>query len=47
MGETKRLLQGRFNEHRRPVNEAKVKSNPTSVSEHFPHSLSILTLTCT
>ena len=35
IGETKRLLLGRFNERRRPVNKTNVKSKPTTVSEPF------------
>ena len=35
IGETKRRLKDRFNEHRRPVDKTKIKSKPTIVSEHF------------
>ena len=35
IGETKRRLKDRFNEHRRAVDKTKVKSKPTTVSEHF------------
>ena len=34
IGETKRRLKDRFNEHRRAVDKTKVKSKPTTVSEH-------------
>ena len=44
IGETKRLPQGRVNEHRRPVNKTKIKSNATSVSEYFL-SLSVYSYT--
>ena len=35
IGETKRRLKDRFNEHRRAVDKNKIKSKPTTVSEHF------------
>jgi len=35
IGETKRRLKDRFNEHRRLIDTPNLKSNPTSVSEHF------------
>ena len=35
IGETKRHLQDRFNEHRRAVDKTNIKSKPTTVSEHF------------
>ena len=37
IGETKRRLKDRFNEHRsrRAVDETNIKSKPTTVSEHF------------
>ena len=35
VGETKRRLKGRFNEHRRPVDKTNIKSKTTTVSEHF------------
>ena len=35
IGETKRRLKDRFNEHRRPVDKTNIKSKPTTVSEHF------------
>ena len=35
MGETKRRLKDRFNEHRRAVDKTKIKPKPTTVSEHF------------
>ena len=35
IGETKRRLKDRFNEHRRTVDKTNVKSKPTIVSEHF------------
>ena len=47
IGETKRRLKDRFNEHRRAVDKNKIKSKPTTVSEHFLSlSLTILILTC-
>ena len=36
IGETKRRLKDRFNEHRRPVDKQTSSSKPTTVSEHFP-----------
>ena len=35
IGETKRRLKDRFNEHRRPVDKRTNISKPTAVSEHF------------
>ena len=35
IGETKRRLKDRFNEHRRTVDKINIKSKPTTVSEHF------------
>ena len=35
IGETKRRLKDRFNEHRRTFDKTNVKSKPTIVSEHF------------
>ena len=35
IGETKRRLKDRFNEHRRVVDKTNIKSKPTTVSEHF------------
>ena len=35
MGETKRRLKARFNEHHRPVDNPSNISKPTTVSEHF------------
>ena len=35
IGETKRRLKDRFNEHRRAVDKNNFKSEPTTVSEHF------------
>ena len=35
IGETKRRLKDRFNEHRRSVDKTKIKSKPTTVAEHF------------
>ena len=35
IGETKRRLKDRFNEHRRPVDKRTNSSKPTTVSEHF------------
>ena len=35
IGETKRRLKDRFNEHRRPVDKQTNCSKPTTVSEHF------------
>ena len=35
IGETKRRLKDRFNEHRRPVDRPTPSSRPTAVSEHF------------
>ena len=38
IGETKRRLKDRFNEHRRPVDKTNIKSAPTTVSDHFLNS---------
>ena len=47
IGETKRRLKDRFNEHRRAVGKTNIKSKPTTVSEHFlSHSNHSHTLTC-
>ena len=35
IGETKRRLKNRFNEHRRAVDKTNIKLKPTTVSEHF------------
>ena len=35
IGETKRRLNDRFNEHRKPVDKQPNSSKPTPVSEHF------------
>ena len=35
IGETKRRLEDRFNEHRRAVDKTNIKSKPTTVSEQF------------
>ena len=35
IGETKRRLKDRFNEHCRPVDKQTNRSKPTTVSEHF------------
>ena len=35
LGENKRRLKDRFNEHRRAVDKTNIKSKPTNVSEHF------------
>ena len=35
IGETKRRLKDRFNEHRRSVDKTNIKSKPTTVFEHF------------
>ena len=35
IGETKRRLKDRFNEHRRPVDKTNITSKPATVSEHF------------
>ena len=46
IGEIKRRLKDRFNEHRRPVDKADIKSKPTTVSEQLSLNMTILTLTC-
>ena len=35
IGETKRRLKDRFNEHRRTIDNPKSKSKPTTAAEHF------------
>ena len=35
IGETKRRLKDKFNEHRRSVDKTNIKSKPTTVSKHF------------
>ena len=35
IGETKRLVKDRYNDHRRTLDNANTKSNPTTVAEHF------------
>ena len=35
IGETKRRLKDRFNEHRRTIDNPYNKSNPTTAAEHF------------
>ena len=35
IGETKRRLKDRFNEHRRLVDKTNITSKPTTISEHF------------
>ena len=43
IGESKRRLKERFNEHRRTLDNANTKSKPTAVAEHFlssPHNIS-------
>ena len=35
IGETKRRLKDRFNEHRRTIDNPKTKSKPTTAAEHF------------
>ena len=43
MGELKRRLKDRFNEHRRTLDNANTKSKFTTVAEHFlssPHNIS-------
>ena len=48
IGETKRQLTKRFNEHRRPVHKQVLFNNSKlmAVSEHFFHLIIILPLTC-
>ena len=38
LGETKRRLKDRFNEHRRAVDKTNIKSKPTTVSPQAPRS---------
>ena len=35
MGETKRRLKDRFNDHRRSVDKTNIKSKPTTIAEHL------------
>ena len=35
IGETKRRLKDRFNEHRRTIDNPNTKSKPTTAAEHF------------
>ena len=35
VGETKRSLKDKFNEHRRAVDKTNIKSKPITLSEHF------------
>ena len=35
MGETKRRLKDRFNEHRRTIDNPDAKSEPTTAAKHF------------
>ena len=35
IGETKRLIKDRFNEHRRTIDNPNTKSKPTAAAEHF------------
>ena len=35
IGETKRRLKDRFNEHRHTIDNPKTKSKPTTAAEHF------------
>ena len=35
IGETKRRLKDRFNEHRRTIDNSNTKSKPTTAAEHF------------
>ena len=35
IGDTKRRLKDKFNEHRRPVDKTNITSKPTTASEHF------------
>ena len=35
IGETKRRLKDRFNEHRRTIDNPNAKSKPTTAAEHF------------
>ena len=46
IGETKRRLKDRFNEHRRSVDETNIQSKPTTVAEHYLSHLIIAILTC-
>ena len=39
IGETKRRLKDRFNEHRRTIHNPNTKSKPTTAAEHFLSSL--------
>ena len=48
IGETKRQLKDRFNEHRRTIDNPNTKSKPTTAAEHFLSSpnQSVLLMTC-
>ena len=41
LGETKRRLKDRFNEHRRAVDKTNIKSKPTTVSSPAPRKLPV------
>ena len=41
LGETKRRLKDRFNEHRRSVDKTNIKSKPTTVSPQAPRKLPV------
>ena len=41
LGETKRRLKDRFNEHRRAVDKTNIKSKPTAVSPQAPRKLPV------
>ena len=41
IGETKRRLKDRFNEHRRAVDKTNIKSKPTAVSPQAPRKLPV------
>ena len=41
IGETKRRLKDRFNEHRRAVDKTSIKSKPTAVSPQAPRKLPV------
>ena len=50
IGETKRRLKDRFNEHRRMIDNPNTKSKPTTAAEHFlsstNHTANDMQLTC-
>ena len=46
IGETKRRLKDRFNEHRRSVDKTNTKSKPTTVAKHFLSHRNHAILTC-